>query len=553
MERHNILVYNDKNENISIVYRNWTNGKPGLKQVEKFKYKDWYFTIKSEDLPRFMTLPGIKDLIRFTKKEGKRWIRVYCQNRDLGKSAYADPKDARTKIVKLCIEHDIPTYEADLSPAKRYIIDSGIEIGDKFTIGYFDIETDDRGEGIVIGRDQVISMAICDNVTDRVYYLDAKEAGGEKQLLERIIRRFEMYDVIVGWNSDGFDLPYIVARCKKYDIDTSGLRNVQTADMMIKFQETYGRDTKMVKEFRSYRLEDVGQYFLGYGKLPRVSTWEMFENDPARLKEYNIKDVTLLRDLEKKTGVIDLSILKAKTLYGRLREKTSGGALDLYILRYGNQRGEHFKTNLRAITGEDDDLTSNNYVGGHVFVPKTGIHKDVFTFDFSSLYPSLIRTFNISPETIIGPWDSGLVEYDDDKPWRQEREPEPLGENEIGCPAGWKYRRDKWGIIPELCEYWVNERNKIRKEIMTKLDPESFEYKNWDKKQYVFKVLANSIYGLLGAKFFRWYDPRLASSITLSGHYLIKNCSQFMLEQGFETIAGDTDSIMVAPIKKSDS
>lgn len=541
MERHNVAFHDDHNGNVHSYFRMWDGDQPGEKQHETVSNYPWYFIIKTEDADRVQSSVG--HLVnKFQKEKGTDWTRVYCQNKNFSRwKRDKGEADAKMRILMELKDAGIQTYEADLATYQRYMIDEDIEMGQKFVTLYFDIETDDRGDGIEIGRDQIISFAAYDPLTKKTYY---KSTDNERALIKGMLKLFSKYDVIIGWNSEGFDLPYIRARAKYHELwdELYLLMGVQSLDLLAKFQETYGRDTEMVKKFRSFKLNDVASYFLGIGKIPRGSTWEMFTNEPEKLKEYNIRDVQLLDQLEGKTGIVDLSIIKAHICGARLNEKTSGRVLDQFIVRAANKRGVHYKSVLRNVVDEAESFTAS-YVGGHVFTPVLGRHTNIHTFDFSSLYPSIIRTFNVSPETFLGKWESGLVEEEGNGPFTRVAEAKPLG-RDIGTPTNVSYAGER-GVIPSLIHELVVIRNKMRKEEMPKLDPSSFEYKNLDKKQYVYKILANSMYGIIGAPFFRYYHHAMAESITRTGHFLIKNASQFMRERGHETVYGDTDSIFV--------
>lgn len=541
LEKHIVCVHDDHNSNVHIYYRDWDGDVPGPKQHETIENYPWYFTIKTEDVEHVRNSVG--HLVnKFEEEKGTEWTRVYCQNKNYNRwKRERGEEDAKMRILYALKDAGIQTYEADLSTYQRYMIDEDVEMGQKFMTLYFDIETDDRGNGIEIGRDQIISFAAYDPRTKKTYY---KSGDNERGLIKGMLKLFAKYDVIIGWNSEGFDLPYIKARAKYHELwdELYLLTGVQSLDLLDKFQETYGRDTEMVKKFRSFKLNDVASYFLGIGKIPRGSTWEMFINEPEKLKEYNIRDVQLLDQLEGKTGIVDLSIIKAHICGARLNEKTSGRVLDQFIVRAANQRGVHYKSVLRNVVDEAESFT-NSYVGGHVFTPRLGRHTHIHTFDFSSLYPSIIRTFNISPETFHGKWKSGLVEEEGDGPFTRVAEAQPLG-SDIGTPTNVRYAGER-GVIPSLIHELVVIRNKMRKEEMPKLDPTSFEYKNLDKKQYVYKILANSMYGIIGAPFFRYYHFDMAESITRTGHFLIKHASAWFEERGYPTIYGDTDSIFV--------
>lgn len=541
MERHNVAFHDDHNGNVHAYFRTWDGDVPGPKEHETISNYSWYFTIRSEDAEAVRQMVG--HLVnKFEKEKNPDWTRVYCQNKNYSRwKRERGEEDAKMKILRELKDAGIQTYEADLSTYQRYMIDEDVEMGQRFVTLYFDIETDDRGNGIEIGRDQIISFAAYDPLTKKTYY---KSTDNERGLIKGMLKLFAKYDVVIGWNSDGFDLPYIKARAKHHELwdELYLLMGVQSLDLLTKFQETYGRDTEMVKKFRSFKLNDVASYFLGIGKIPRGSTWEMFTNEPEKLKEYNIRDVQLLDQLEGKTGIVDLSIIKAHICGARLNEKTSGRVLDQYIVRAANKRGVHYKSVLRNVVDEAESFEAS-YVGGHVFTPVTGRHTNIHTFDFSSLYPSIIRTFNVSPETFHGKWESGLVEEEGNGPFTRVAEAKPLG-SDIGTPTNVRYAGER-GVIPSLIHELVVIRNKMRKEEMPKLDPSSFEYKNLDKKQYVYKILANSMYGIIGAPFFRYYHSAMAESITRTGHYLIKHASAWFAERGYPTVYGDTDSIFV--------
>ena len=542
VDRHIVAVHDDHNSNVHIYYREWNDGIPGEKQHEVISDFKWYFIIRTEDTERVRDSAVGHYIDKLQTELNPEWTRVYCQNKNYSRyKRERGDTDAKMEILYELKDMGIQTYEADLATYQRYLLDKDIEMGQKFVTLYFDIETDDRGNGIEIGRDKIISFAAYDPIAKKTYY---KSTGNEEGLIKAMLTLFSKYDVIIGWNSEGFDLPYIKARAKYYEMydELYLLMGVQSLDLLAKFQETYGRDTAMVKKFRSFKLNDVANYFLGIGKIERGSTWEMFINDPAKLKEYNIRDVKLLDALETKTNIVDLSIIKAHICGARLNEKTSGRVLDQYIIRAANKRGIHYKSVLRNVVDEAETFTTS-YVGGHVFTPVLGRHTNIHVFDFSSLYPSIIRTFNISPETFHGKWKSGLVEKEGDGPFDRVAESEPLG-SDIGTPTNVRYAGER-GVIPSLIHDLVCIRNKMRKEEMPKLEPGSFEYKNLDKKQYVYKVLANSMYGIMGAPIFRYYHHEMAESITRSGHFLVKTASQFCKELGHRTIYGDTDSIFV--------
>ena len=536
MERHLTNLWTNQKGEVVLQYRNWDGDIPLNRDLEVHK-ADWYFCIKTEDLDQAGRL-ATWNLVDKTEEENE-FTRVYCQNlglnrwdRDRGMS------DSATKLAAGLADAGIQTYEADITPHYRYLIEHNLKMATKFKTLFFDIETDDRGDGIEIGRDRIISYAAMDQRGKTFYY-----SGDEKKTLEHFMKTIDEYDLISGWNSDRFDSPYIRKRAQQLGVKAYPLYQTQQVDMLQRFQELYHKDQAVAQGIRSYRLENVATYFLGTGKIPRGSTWDMFINAPDDLKKYNIRDVEILKQLEEKLGIIAQDIVKGNVLNSHVNAKVSGAALDLYAVHFANGRGIHLKTTPRL---NRDQFSDNSYVGGHVFEPVVGLHHDVITLDAASLYPSQIRTFNISPETYQRRWNSGLLEPEDDGPFTKVGEPEDFDRSvSIASPAGYLFDRE-FGVIPSLVDYLVTWRNQIRKGRMAEItDHESSEYKNLYYIQYSVKTMANGLYGVLGSPMFRFYSTALAEAITIGGHHLIRTVAELMRERGNAILYGDTDSVFV--------
>lgn len=536
MERHLTNLWTNQKGEVVLQYRDWDGDVPGERTEEVHK-ADWYFCIKTEDLDRAGRLT-VWNLVDDAKDENE-FTRIYCQNLGLNRwDRERGMSDAATKIAEALAEVGIQTYEADITPHYRYLIENHLTMATKFKILFYDIETDDRGDGIEVGRDRIISYAAIDQTGKVIYY-----SGDEPKLLEHYNKTIGDYDLITGWNSDRFDAPYLRKRAQLHNVKFSNFYHTQQVDMLQRFQELYHKDQAIAQGIRSYKLENVATYFIGSGKIPRGSTWDMFMNAPADLKKYNIRDVEILQQLEAKLGILAQDIVKGSVLNSHVSAKVSGAALDLYAVHFANGRGIHLKTTPRL---SRDSFSDNSYVGGHVFEPVVGLHHDVITLDAASLYPSQIRTFNISPETYLKRWNSGLLEPEDDGPFVKVAEPEDFDRStSIASPAGYLFKRE-FGVIPSLVDYLVTWRNQIRKGRMAEItDHESAEYKNLYYIQYSVKTMANGLYGVLGSPMFRFYSTALAEAITIGGHHLIRSVAQMLEERGNHTIYGDTDSVFV--------
>lgn len=513
-KRKYIVGFDDK-EDVIFSYREGTN-KTELRII----YYPWYFCILGKDatsnsklLKKLLTARKIQ---RF-EKDGK-YIKIFCRN------VNRRVLDEKTYVLRELAEANIQTYEADLTSAQRFLVDHQLEIEDTYRILYFDIETDDRGAGIVIGRDRIISIAAV-NEKGKVYYWTDNE---EKLILKKFLKTMEQYDLITGWNSEKFDVPYIKERCKVYGI-WFNWRRILHVDMMQKMMEIHKRNIALIKEVRSFALNAIAKHFLGEEKVEHdMGTWDMFEKDPELLKKYNIQDVNLLLRLDEKIKIIKQKVVEHGITGCFLNEYAISRILDVFVLKNAKKFGNVRYKSKPSRENVDFESRKSAYVGGIVLDQITGIHENVYHFDFSSLYPSIFRTFNISPETNMGR--------------RQEGQNNP---GEIYSPNNQVYS-DKQGIIPKLITGLLDARNDIRHRRMKGLDKDSLEYERLYFEQYAFKTMANSFYGVLGASFTRYYLLENAEAITKTGHYLIHLISEWFEANGLTVLYGDTDSVFVS-------
>ena len=261
MERHLTNLWTNQKGEVVLQYRNWDGDTP-LDREEEVQPANWYFCIKTEDLDQAGRL-AVWNLVNDVTPDGE-FSRIYCQNLGLNRwDRERGMSDAATKLVDALREAGIQTYEADITPHYRYLIENKLTMATKFKILFYDIETDDRGEGIEVGRDQIISYAAIDQ-NKKVYYY----SGDEKKLLEHFHRTIGDYDVIAGWNSDRFDGPYLRKRAQKHGVKFFDFYHTQQVDLLQRFQELYHKDQAVAQGIRSYKLENVATYFLDSGKIP---------------------------------------------------------------------------------------------------------------------------------------------------------------------------------------------------------------------------------------------------------------------------------------------
>lgn len=540
--------------------------KKGLEKIEDYP---WYFCISlaAAKENRDVLQEYLRRKVVSKYEIDGDYVKVFC------------PYEYRDNAVTYMKSLKIQTFEADLEPFKRYLVDEEIELETDMSVLYFDIETSDLKKGINPGDEKILSIAGIGSDGEEYYltYDDDTTPIGEKKLLQQFNRVVNKYDIIAGWHSEGFDLVAITRRCEIHSVpfsckvitrtakDLGGLDSVRRlgnvrakpyefnhVDLLQKLKEMHYRDTELIKKVRSFSLSSVSKVFLGKDKvdLKGQSIYHLWKNSPDLLREYNLQDVRLLVELDKKLNITQQKIIEHQVCCARINDYTSHGKIDTFALRGARKMGRRLPSkpddDEREVI-DDGNISSSavldpgnkaikqkgDYQGGYVFEPVTGLHKDVYIFDFQSLYPSIIKTFNVSIDSLVPPENDTL----------------PV----ITLPTGVKFKRDVIGIIPAIIQDVLDQRNHIRHVVMKKLEKNSPEYMNWHYRQYAFKVLANSMYGIMGASFSRYFKRELAEGITLTGQHVIKHMWDWLSAKRFVPIYGDTDSLFLTHPDKVDT
>jgi DNA polymerase elongation subunit (family B) len=395
-------------------------------------------------------------------------------------------------------------------------------------------------------------------------------------------------DVLTGWNTKFFDIPYLINRFNKilgeketkklspwgYIFERKTLINgkpMTAYDLVgvgcLDYIELYKWYAPGGKSQESYRLDNIAQVELGEGKI----SYEEFDNLHALYRlnfqkfiEYNIKDVELIIKLEDKLKLIELALTLAydtKSNYDDVFAQTR--MWDALTYSYLLPKGIIVPP---RIVQEKNAA----FEGAYVKDPQVGLHDWVASFDLNSLYPHLMMQYNISPETLIQPEDyseemrevlsQGVTV---DKLLLKEINTSNLS----GCtltPNGQFFRTDKAGFLPAMMEEMYEDRKKFKKlylQAKQEYENERDETKRYeiDKRiarynnlQLAKKVSLNSAYGALGSQYFRFYDLRMALAVTTAGQFSIRWIEAKInsyVNKILETdnvdyvIASDTDSI----------
>ncbi len=378
----------------------------------------------------------------------------------------------------------------------------------------------------------------------------------EKELITKFISDVKKIDpdIITGWYSDGFDIPYIYYRSKKIGIDPTSLSKYGEVDIDLKYGRVHIAGivvTDMLFLYRSftfglkesYSLDFIANLELGEGKLGKGYNFsEMFREDPDQAIRYNQQDVIILPKLDDKLNHIMFQdeIKKiCKTTYDGV--KSSMARLDSLLVTFLKERGIASKN--ANITEKD-----HKFEGAYVKEPIVGLHEYMVDFDFSSLYPSLILTYNIGVNTFAMKFDDYKLGYDfcydrnnlpdkatiiidpmfEAKKVSMSKEDiiKTVEENNLICTINgcfYKQHSQEVSYYSQILDSLLKSRKTYKKLMFdAQQSKDDINNKLYDTKQQVYKVIANSLYGILGNNAYRFFNIDCARSITLSGQEALK-------------------------------
>jgi DNA polymerase I len=371
--------------------------------------------------------------------------------------------------------------------------------------------------------------------------------GSEKEMLERFIEIINEHDsdVITGFNIVGYDLPYILTRMQKNKVRPvfgrckgKGVRDdvfagrhrisitgrvIADAFSLIKkgwSLKRYGLDF-VAKELLGEEKHDVKKSEIG-------SFWNGSQEQYMKLVNYCRKDSELALNLLLRLNLLDKFVALSKisgTLLNDILEGGESQRIENYFLREFNKEGYIIPTKSNGVNAENNNGKDQDFKGGYVIEPKKGLHSMVLVFDFKSMYPSLIRTYNICPTTLL--LGNDRLEH-------------------ITTPTGSKFvkKEIRHGIVPRILENLMKERSAAKKQFK---DADGEKLRNsLNLRQHAIKIMANAFYGYFGYTRAKIHNVAIASSVTAFGRETIHQTVKAMEEDfGYEVVYGDTDSVMI--------
>ena len=549
-------------------------------------------------------------------------------------SIYGDPvsrvvcKNTKDFRKEQAINSGKQLFEADINPIFVCLSENYLnQDAPKLNVAFFDIEVDfDPERGYASPDDafmpitaiavhlQWLDTMVCLAIPPKTLTMEeAKKQveefpntmlfDNEADMLDTFLDLIQDADVISGWNSEGFDIPYTVNRVtkvlskedtrrfclfdqfpKKREYEKFGRQSV-TYDFVGRVHldslELYRKYT--YEERHSYRLDAIAEYELGERKTQYEGTLDqLYNNDFKKFIEYNRQDCALLDRMDKKLKFIDLANTLAHECTVLLQTTMGAVAVtEQAIINEAHRRG--FQVPNRTKMDEREDAQA---AGAYVAYPKEGIQDWVGSLDINSLYPSAIRALNMGPETIVGQlrptmtdayiesqmakgksfaaaWEGkfGTLEYeavmnqeigtDITIDWEN-------GDTDVVSAAqvyelifnsnqpwvisanGTIFTYEKEGIIPGLLKRWYAERKEMQAKLKDAIKAgNKIEEEYWDKRQLVKKINLNSLYGAILNPGCRFFDKRIGQSTTLTGRQIAKH----MAAKVNEIIAGEYNHV----------
>ena len=536
---------------------------------------------------------------KFQSIYGEPLSRVVCRN----------SKDFRKE---LSIHNNKKLYEADINPIFSTLSENYLNAETpKLNVAFWDIEVDfDPERGYASPEDafmpitaiavhlQWIDTLVCLAIPPKkMSVAEAEELvkdlpnthifDNEADLLDTFLNLIQDADVLSGWNSEGFDMPYTVNRItkvlskddtrrlclwdqypKKREYEKYGKKAI-TYDLVGRVHldslELYRKYT--YEERHTYRLDAIGEMEVGETKTVYEGTLDqLYNNDFRKFVIYNRQDTALLDKLDKKLKFLDLSNTLAHECTVLLQTTMGAVAVtEQAIINEAHKRG--FQVPNRPVRDEEAD---NSAAGAYVAYPKEGIHDWIGSLDINSLYPSAIRALNMGPETIVGQlrqtmtqeyidnlvakgksfasaWEGmfGSIEYtavmnqevgtEITIDW-QDGSVDILSAAEVYklifdsnqpfilSANGTLFTYETEGIIPGLLKRWYAERKEMQAKLKETIKAgNKIEEEYWDKRQLVKKINLNSLYGAILNPGCRFFDKRIGQSTTLTGRAIARH------------------------------
>ena len=512
-----------------------------------------YFFVEESDLKKLsLLLKKYKvEKTNLTNFKGKKVAKIASHNHI-----------ELNKLSSAIHQKGINTYEADIKPNFRFLTDNDIlgtvniegdyEMAEKvdrvykeaeitpihfkpkLKIASIDIESDkNTGKLFCIGiySENYKETFMVTNNQKLKYVVSCKDEADCLEKFKKALIKLDP-DIITGWSVIDFDLKLLQEHFKEHKIQfdlgrtnenvkiriegnffrasSADIPGRQILDGLSLIKDPFIKEAPSIKhaEFESWTLEDVSQAILGSGKIIKGSQRheeisELYKKDQQKLADYNLLDCELAYKIVEKTGVIDLAVERSQ-LTGMPLDRITSSIASFDSLYIREARKKSLVSPTTRYREKEERIK-----GGYVQEFKPGIHYNVLVLDFKSLYPSIIRTFNIDPASQLEKKEKDAIESPNNA-----------------------YFKNQEGILPGIIEKLHQAREKAKHE-------------KRELASYAIKIIQNSFFGVLASPNCRYFNLDMANAITHFGQQIIKLTAKEIEKLGYKVIYSDTDSVFI--------
>lgn len=542
-------------ENDRAVIRLWCKDEEGIFIAYDHPFQPYFYALKEEGI----TAEDIMKIKVQTKKEVITPLKVEeTTAKNLGREVevfkiYARHPQHVPKLREVVSQY-LEIREADIPFAYRYLIDKDLACMDGVVIEGVErrerglrcyeikrIERDPRQDFpelkvLAFDCEMLSEVGMPDPDKDPIIVISIKSGeyeeilsgDNERELLTRFVKIIRDLDpdIIVGYNQDSFDWPYIKKRAEKLRVKLdigrdrselairggrpkiAGRLNVDLYDIAMRSLDVKVKKLENVAEFLGKKIE-----------LADIEAKDIYKHwtsgDRESVIKYSRQDILHTYFIAEELLPMHYELSRMIRIpLDDVARSGRGKQVEWLLLSEAHKLGE-LAPNPREM--------ADSYEGAFVLEPARGLHENVICLDFASMYPSIMISYNISPDTLV------IGKCDDCN---------------VAPEVGHKFRKHPDGFFKRILKMLIEKRREIKK-IMKTLEYNSPEYKLLDIKQATLKVLTNSFYGYTGWSLARWYCKECAEATTAWGRHFIKTSARIAKELGFEVLYGDTDSIFV--------
>jgi DNA polymerase I len=489
-----------------------------------------YFFIRKDDYNR------IKDSI-IINGEVSDVDAVTVDNNPVVKISVPTPSQVRD-LRETLERNGIQTFESDIPYVRRVMVDTDLKVMYPDSVAAIDIEVDALHgfPDINDPQSRILAISLYDG-KDEIFICDDDEIS----MLKEFNKLLPKYDAIIGWNSAAFDYPYVINRAKNLGlkIDEELFQHVD----LFGIYHTYFR-----RDISDFKLKTIAQKVLG-DKVPIgalldferpgdiAKLTEFFQKDREKLRLYNMDQTKAVWMIANETGILQTYITQSRLAnilpwHKDLSEKmiahrkyiSYNKMVENLVLKKALQSNPRIVFPSKKTLSDDElseDENESTYTGALVLEPQAGLWENVILLDFASMYPRVIMTFNISYDT-----------------WT----PNP-GPNDILAPHG-GFISSREGYLPQVLRELEQYRS-MAKKMVDAYPAGSLERILWNARQFAFKLILVSAYGVAGFRFSRLYRLEIAESVTGYTRDAITAAIKFIESQGWKVLYSDTDSLFL--------